>query len=131
MRKFIPLVLCVAASLAPLVASDAQVAGETTVGVTVEEMKLVIPGWSAKHKLLGTAVYNDKNEKIGEIEDVIIAPSGKVSWAIVGVGGFLGLGKNDVAIPMSQLKMTGTRFVLPGATKDALKKLPKFEYAKK
>ena len=43
----------------------------------------------------------------------------------------MGLGKHDVAIPVNQLKQQDNKFVLPGATKDAIKALPKFEYAKK
>ena len=108
----------------------AQVAGATTVGVTVEEMKVVALGWSAKKKILGKAVYNDKNEKIGTVDDLIITPDKSVSYAIIGAGGFLGMGKHDVAIPVSQFKEDKGRIVLAGATKDALKAMPKFEYAK-
>ena len=108
----------------------AQVAGSTTMGVTVEEMKVVALGWSAKKKIMGKAVYNDKNEKIGTVDDLIITPDKSVSYAIIGAGGFLGMGKHDVAIPVSQFKEDKGRIVLAGATKDALKAMPKFEYAK-
>jgi len=108
----------------------AQVAGATTVGVTVEEMKVVALGWSAKKKILGKAVYNDKNEKIGTVDDLIITPDKSVSYAIIGAGGFLGMGKHDVAVPVGQFKEDKGRIVLAGATKDALKAMPKFEYAK-
>ena len=108
----------------------AQVAGSTTIGISVEEMKAVAIGWSAKKKILGKAVYNDKNEKIGVVDDLIITPDKSVSYAIVGVGGFLGMGKHDVAIPVGQFKEDKGRIVLAGATKDALKAMPKFEYAK-
>ena len=67
-------------------------------------MKLVALGWSAKKKILGKAVYNDKNEKIGTVDDIIIAPDRAVSFAIIGVGGFVGIGKHDVAIPMNQIR---------------------------
>jgi sporulation protein YlmC with PRC-barrel domain len=109
---------------------DAQVAGSTTVGVTVEELKVVALGWSAKKRILGKAVYNDKNEKIGVVDDLIITPDKSVSYAIIGAGGFLGMGKHDVAVPVGQLKDDKGRIVLAGATKDALKAMPKFEYAK-
>ena len=108
----------------------AQVAGSATVGVSVEELKMVAVGWSAKKKILGKAVYNDKNEKIGTVDDLIITPEKSVSYAIIGVGGFLGMGKHDVAIPVGQFKEDKGRIVLAGATKDALKAMPKFEYAK-
>ena len=93
-------------------------------------MKLVALGWSAKKKILGKAVYNDKNEKIGTVDDIIIAPDRAVSFAIIGVGGFVGIGKHDVAIPVNQIREEKDRFVLPGATKETLKALPEFQYAK-
>jgi sporulation protein YlmC with PRC-barrel domain len=108
----------------------AQVAGSSTLGVSVEELKVVAVGWSAKKKILGKAVYNDKNEKIGTVDDLIITPDKSVSYAIIGAGGFLGMGKHDVAIPVNQFKEDKGRIVLAGATKDALKAMPKFEYAK-
>lgn len=114
--------------------SAAAVAGSSSLGVTTEEVKVVAMGWSAKKKIMGKAVYNDKNEKIGVVDDLIVAPDRSLSFAIVGVGGFIGMGKHDVAIPVSQFKTEKDKdkdkIVLPGATKDALKALPKFEYAK-
>jgi hypothetical protein len=110
------------------------VAGKTLLGVTVVEMEAIIIGWSAKKDLLDKTVQNDKKEKIGKIEDIIVTPDAKIpfaSYAIIGVGGFLGIGRNDVAIPMEQIKLQDGNLVLPGATKEALKKLPKFEYARK
>jgi sporulation protein YlmC with PRC-barrel domain len=108
----------------------AQVAGSTTIGISVEELKVVAVGWSAKKKILGKAVYNDKNEKIGVVDDLIVAPDRSLSYAIIGAGGFLGIGKHDVAIPVGQFKEDKGRIILAGATKDALKAMPKFEYAK-
>ena len=107
-----------------------QVAGSTTLGLTVEEQKVLAVGWSAKKNILGTAVYNSSNEKIGAVEDLIIAPDKAVSFAIVGTGGFLGIDRHDVAIPIGQLKLEGDKLLLPGATKEGLKALPTFEYAK-
>jgi len=109
----------------------AQVAGSTTVGVAVEEMKTVALGWSVKRQILGQAVYNEQKQRVGRIDDLIIAPDTAVSFVIVGAGGFVGLGKHDVAIPVTQLKQQDGKFVLPGATKEAIKALPKFEYARK
>jgi sporulation protein YlmC with PRC-barrel domain len=114
----------------------APVAGKATLGVAVVEMDAIIAGWSVKNDMLKKPVVNDKNEKIGTISDVIISPStdGKLpaaSFAIIGVGGFLGIGKRDVAVPMEQIKLQDNHLVLPGATKDALKALPPFEYRKK
>jgi hypothetical protein len=117
-------------------APAAPVAGRAPLGVTVVEMEAIVVGWSAKHDLFGKTVVNDKNDKIGKIDDLIISP-GKAgntpaaTFAIIGVGGFLGIGKRDVAIPTEQLKLQNKQLTLPGATKDALKAMPPFEYQKR
>jgi sporulation protein YlmC with PRC-barrel domain len=108
-----------------------QVAGSTVLGVTVEEQKALVMGWSAKKHILGKGVYNNVDERIGSVDDLIIAPGSRsVSYAIVGTGGFLGIDRHDVAIPVGQFKIEGEKLMLPGATKDTLKALPKFEYVK-
>jgi sporulation protein YlmC with PRC-barrel domain len=114
----------------------APVAGRAPLGVTVIQMEAVVVGWSAKRDLFDKAVVNDKNEKIGKVDDLIMSPSKDsntpaATFAIIGVGGFLGIGKRDVAIPMEQLKLQNKQLILPGATKDALKALPPFEYQKR
>ena len=86
-------------------ASHAQVAGTTLLGVTVTELQEVTKGWSVKRTILGQPVYNDNNERVGSVDDIIITPDKAVSYAIVGAGGFLGLAKHDVAIPVSQFKL--------------------------
>lgn len=90
----------------------------------------VVKGWSAKKSIIGKTVNNEANEKIGKVEDVIISPDDSVSKAIIGVGGFLGMGEHHVAVPFKQLKMQDKGFVMSGATKDELKRMPKFEYKK-
>jgi len=109
--------------------ANAPVAGVVKLGVTVAETELVAAGYRAK-KLIGATVYNDQNEKVGKIEDMIIAPDGKLSVAVVDVGGFLGLGAHRVAIPVEQFTQIEPKIVLPGATKQALKGLPEFKYVK-
>jgi sporulation protein YlmC with PRC-barrel domain len=59
--------------------------------------------WRAS-KLVGVNVYNDANEKIGDINDVILDKSGKVENVVLGVGGFLGMGEHYVAVPYDKLK---------------------------
>jgi sporulation protein YlmC with PRC-barrel domain len=111
--------------------AGAQTAGSTSLGVAVEELKVVAVGWSVKKQILGKTVYNENNQKVGRIDDLIVAPDSAVSFAIIGAGGFVGLGRHDVAIPVQQIKLQDNKFILPGATKEAIKALPKFEYAKK
>src|SRR5262249_37827796 len=55
-------------------------------------------------KLIGLNVYNDQNEKIGSIKDLMVDKSGKIESAVIGVGGFLGMGERDVAVKFSELK---------------------------
>jgi sporulation protein YlmC with PRC-barrel domain len=124
--------LLVAASLATLSqASVAQVAGGTTLGVTVEQEAVIVNGWSVKKAILGKHVINENGEQVGTIDDIIIAPEGSVSYAIIGAGHFLHVARHDVAIPVSQIDVNDAgQYVLPGATRDALKAIPVFEYAK-
>jgi hypothetical protein len=87
----------------------------------------ITTGWSTKRQVLGKNVFNDNGETIGKIDDIIVAPDKAVSYAVIGAGGFLGISRHDVAIPVSQLN--GGKFILPGGSKDAIKALPEFEYA--
>jgi len=106
------------------------IAGKATLGVTVEETQLLAPGWRAS-KLMRSDVRNDKDEKIGKIDDLIISPDGTLSIAVIDVGGFIGVDRHRVAIPVRQFKkLEAENAVLPGATKEELKKLPEFEYTK-
>src|SRR4026207_1471429 len=84
--------------------SHAQVAGSTPLGVSVTELQAVVKVWTVKRTVLGQAVYNDKDEKVGSVDDIIIPPDKAVSYAIVGTGGFLGLATHDAAIPASHFK---------------------------
>src|SRR5689334_12583045 len=103
-----------------------QVAGSTPLGIAVTELSEVTTGWSAKRQILGQTIYNDKDEKVGKVDDIIVAPDKAISYAIVGAGGFLGVGKHDVAIPVNQFKAEDNKLVLAGASKDALKAMPEF-----
>jgi sporulation protein YlmC with PRC-barrel domain len=58
--------------------------------------------WRAS-KLKGLNVYNDKNEKLGDINEILLDKSGKVDGVVIGVGGFLGMGEHDIKVEMSKL----------------------------
>src|SRR5664280_2588516 len=60
-------------------------------------------------KLIGVDVYNDANEKIGDIEELIVDKSGKVEHVVLGVGGFLGMGEHYVAVAFDKLKWVNER----------------------
>ena len=59
--------------------------------------------WRAS-KIIGLSVYNESNEKLGSISELLTDKSGKISAAIIGVGGFLGVGQHDIAVNFDQLK---------------------------
>jgi hypothetical protein len=99
---------------------------------TVQLAKLdvikVATGYRAS-KVIGTSVVNEANDTVGKIDDVIIGQDGKAPFVVLSVGGFLGMGDKLVVLPYDQLRTTGGKVLLPGATKDALKALPEFKYA--
>ena len=55
-------------------------------------------------KLIGLNVYNDQDEKLGAISEILLDKSGKVDFVVIGVGGFLGIGQHDIKIELSKLK---------------------------
>ena len=76
-------------------------------------------------------VYDNQNSKIGDVKDVLLDKDGRVSAVIVGVGGVLGLGAKDVAVPFSALKLAeknGDRYLVMNTTKEALEKAPGYTY---
>ncbi|MFM0436814.1 PRC-barrel domain-containing protein [Paraburkholderia strydomiana] len=81
-------------------------------------------------KLAGADVFNKNKDTIGTVDDLIVSPGGdRGTYAILSVGGFLGLGKHLVAVPFNDLQITNRRVVLPEATKKSLEALPEFKYA--
>lgn len=93
-------------------------------------MTEAITGWSVKDKIMGKTVYNEKNEKVGEITDVVLASDGKAAYFVIGAGGFLGMGSHDVAIPFDKVTQSDDKMTLQGYTKDQLKALPQVKVAK-
>ncbi|MBU8543434.1 MULTISPECIES: PRC-barrel domain-containing protein [Roseomonadaceae] len=102
--------------------------GATTPGMAVDSMSLN-QGRRAS-QLVGSNIYNEENNSIGEIDDLIVPPQGGQPVAIISVGGFLGIGAKLVAIPYERLTHDGerNRWMLRGATKDSLESLPAFSY---
>ena len=76
-------------------------------------------------------VFDGNDNKIGQIKDVLVDQSGKIETLIIGVGGFLGAGEKDVAVPfqeVSQTKKDDKFHLVMNATKDGLKSAPGFKY---
>ncbi|NIK49858.1 PRC-barrel domain-containing protein [Variibacter gotjawalensis] len=108
-------------------------------------------------KLMGLDVYNEQNEKLGDVSEVLIDPAGKVTGVVIGVGGFLGMGQRDIKVSLDKLKFvneartttqtTGSssttaapatravdakwypnHAIMAGATNDTVKAMPEFKY---
>lgn len=86
-----------------------------------------VRGWSVKDKIMGKSVYNENDDKIGDVVDIVLTSGGQAEYFVIGAGGFLGLGQHDVAIPFDKVERNGDRLTLRGYTKDELKALPKVE----
>jgi hypothetical protein len=79
-------------------------------------------------KVVGSTVVNEANVPVGTIDDLIVTPNEKVPFAVLSVGGFLGIGTKFVVVPFSELQMQDHKVVLTGATKASLNALPAFTY---
>lgn len=83
------------------------------------------PGERLSSKLIGADVYSAAGEKIGDVNDLVLDPAGKVSGVVVGVGGFLGVGEKDVALSWSAMTLgsekNGDPRLTTPVTKEALK----------
>src|SRR6266480_794900 len=85
-----------------------------------------VPHWYKQN------VYDPQANKIGEIMDVLVDQNGKATALIIGVGGFLGAGEKDVAVPFNAVQFTNKNnnkwYLVMNATKDALKEAKGFKY---
>jgi sporulation protein YlmC with PRC-barrel domain len=82
-----------------------------------------VNGSAVKEDLVGKTVYNENGDSIGEVQDVVVS-NGKATQYVIGAGGFLGMGKHDVAIPFDKVSNQNGKLILSGYTKEQLKALP-------
>jgi sporulation protein YlmC with PRC-barrel domain len=148
-----------AQSQAPAPAAPARAPSATAPSATAPSAPMSATAQWRASKLIGLNVYNEQNEKLGDINEILLDQSGKVVGVVIGVGGFLGMGQHDVMVTMDKLKFvnepprsasttpatTGTNpnqparasnekwypdhAVLSGASKDQLKAMPAFKYS--
>ena len=77
------------------------------------------------------SVYDNQDNKIGDVNDLLVDKDGRIGAAIVGVGGFLGAGEKNVAVPFNALKLTeknGKRYLVMDTTKEALNSAPGYTF---
>jgi sporulation protein YlmC with PRC-barrel domain len=99
-----------------------------TVDLVKVDVQKLAAGYRAS-KVIGSSVVNDAGETIGTINDLLVSADGKQPYAVLSIGGFLGMGTHLVVVPYETLKFADKKVTLPGGTKEGLKKLPEFTYA--
>jgi hypothetical protein len=124
MHRFINLIG--AASLVVMASAAAQGSPKTVTLMKVDPQSLAT-GYRTS-KVVGSTVVNDANETVGSIDDLIVTPGGQTPYAVLSVGGFLGMGTKYVVVPFTSLKIVDKKMILPGGSKDALEALPEFKY---
>ncbi len=135
MKTFLTTASLLALMAGPALAQDSTMPKTTTAPAEQQEMAPVktaaYAGDLSADDLLNKSVKNASNESVGDINDIRIDSSGKVAAVIVGVGGFLGLGEKDVALPFDQLSFTrdgdGGLVITAKVTKESLQAAPEWK----
>ena len=110
--------------------------GMTMADTATAKIKFVTakPAEVTSSKLVGKNLYNNKNENVGEIEDLVIDNGKTVTGVVVSVGGFLGMGERYVLVDPSSIflhRADGSLKAMVDTDKDGLKNAPEFKYNKK
>ena len=118
------------ATPAPTAKATTAPEGNTTTLIELDITEIDTVGYRAS-KILHSDVFNDEGEKIGKIEDFIVGSDSSVTFAIIGVGGFLGIPNKLVSVP-TMLFTTNKKgqFELPDMSKEELNALPTFRYTR-
>src|SRR5262249_4286735 len=119
MKTMLTAAILAVALAAPALADSAKLQGSVPGGATT------VTNWYKQ------SVYDAKNNKIGDVNDVLTSKDGKIETLIIGVGGFLGVGEKDVAVPFDAVKLVkkDDKWTLTmDTTKDALKQARGFKY---
>ena len=127
-RLLLSFVAAVAIVGLPLVVANPKPVLSQGVALVQVDVNVVAQGYRLS-RLTGSSVTNEKNEKIGTIDDFVVSRNRSL-FAVLQVGGFLGIGAHLVAVPYESLIVDneGGKIQLPGASKDELKKLPELKY---
>jgi len=111
-----------------VVISAAAIAQTATVNHSIPSNSFTVTDWYKQ------SVYDPKDNKIGEITDVLVDKSGRISSLIIAVGGFLGVGEKEVSVPFDSVRVTNKNnnkwYLVMNATKDQLKNASGFTYDK-
>jgi sporulation protein YlmC with PRC-barrel domain len=131
----------------PVLAQTSTSAATSTPPAVAANSGTITPGAEASHtsspayytadhelrasKLVGASVYNDQDQSIGSISDILLDNTDhRAGVVVISVGGFLGVGGKLVSAPFDQIKIVDNKVVMPGATKASLESMPGFDYSK-
>jgi sporulation protein YlmC with PRC-barrel domain/predicted small secreted protein len=78
-------------------------------------------------QIVGKSVYNSAGDRVGEIDQVVVNRNSRATAAVVGVGGFLGIGEKKVVVPFDSMRVQGDRIVAPNLTKDRVSSMQTYE----
>jgi sporulation protein YlmC with PRC-barrel domain len=109
--------------------ATAQIAGSASIPTSEGGLKVVALGYRAS-TLIKSPVYDVDGKKIGRVTDIIVTQQAAVSYFIVDVGGFLGIGAKQIAVPARAFRIVDKKVVLPDVTADQLKRLPAFHFSR-
>jgi sporulation protein YlmC with PRC-barrel domain len=118
-------------AIGPVSAAQDTVPGQTAAPANTQIMTTVPNNALTISTYYNEDVYDNKDNKIGTVSDILLDTEGRVSAVIVGVGGFLGLGQKDVAVPFSALKVAeknNDRYLVMNTTKEALETAPGYVF---
>jgi sporulation protein YlmC with PRC-barrel domain len=126
LRRASALALALGCAMGAATTAQAQGAPQA---IAVQRMATVQSGTGYRaSKLVGSEVYDNGGGKIGAIDDIVLESPNEGAFAILSVGGFLGMGKHLVAVPFNDLQISSRQIVL-NADKAQLKAMPEFSYA--
>ena len=114
------------AAAAPVAYAQTATTHDTRVGTANDTLPHGIQADEVRaSKMIGTAVYDVQNRKIGSVDDVILNKDGKVDAVVIDVGSFLGMGGKNVAVLPSDLKTDNNRLTLD-RTKEQLQQMANY-----
>ena len=117
MKRSIPVIAAAAIIAAALGGRVMAQGAPQTVSIMKVDPASLATGYRTS-KVVGSTVVNEANETVGTIVDLIVTPNDRVPFAVLSVGGFLGMGTKLVVIPFSALEVNDKRMMFRGATRD-------------
>ncbi|MGQ3045187.1 MAG: PRC-barrel domain-containing protein [Niveispirillum sp.] len=126
--KRVTIALAALAFLAPSLGGTAFAQGTPqTMALSQVDLSTLATGYRTS-KVVGSKVFNSAGETVGTIDDLIVTPNDKIPFAVLSVGGFLGVGSKYVVVSYAALAVENKKMILKDATKESLKNLPEYKY---